>query len=141
MFSLVTASFFITQKILEWYFHMYIISDKKIIEIFHSPLFFGKVSEILLSQVRCTEVDSEMNGFLHHLLNVGHVAITFDRPTHQQEFTMRDIKNPNLVCMHLSTFLINQIKYPSDQGLWTIDKNDNDKKIYIDDTQNFYEGR
>lgn len=132
---LVSTSLLVNQKIIEWYFHLYVISDKKILEIFHSPLIFGKVKEILLSQVRCTEVDSEMKGLLDHIFNIGDVTITFDRPTHEKEVVLKSIKHPNALCNHLSTFLVRQKENNPNSDYWVRD-DQNSEKIYVEDFQN-----
>lgn len=132
---LVTSSLAATQKTVEWYLHIYIVSSIKIIEIFHSPLFFGKVTEILLSQVRCTEVDSEMKGIIHHIFDTGDVTITFDRPTHDKAFILRNIRRPNLVCMHLASALIDKQKEISQKEIWFRDEKEN-RDIFIDDFVN-----
>ena len=78
----------------DWYYNLYIITNRKISEVSYSPLASRRVSEILLTQVRCTEIDTKINGIFNELFNIGDVVITFDRPTHEEEFTLHDVKNP-----------------------------------------------
>lgn len=59
------------------------------------------IYEVLLDQVRCTEVDVEGNGLVNEIFNVGTVLITFDRPTNEKIFSIENIKRPRTVAMHL----------------------------------------
>lgn len=74
---------------------MYIVTSHKILELCMVPLGTHSTNGVLLDQVRCTEVDVKINGILNQYLDMGDVGITFDRPTHQEEFTLSDIPNPN----------------------------------------------
>lgn len=91
----------------EWYFHLYVITTKKIIELSYRPLSSDTINDVLLSQVRCTEVDVRTNGFIHELFDIGDIAVTFDRPTHQEEFIFNDIKNPR----EMGIFLMNTLDF------------------------------
>lgn len=92
---------------LDWLFDFYIITTNKIIDISYAPPFSHNLSSILLDQVRCTEVDTQKSGIVNELLDIGDVTITFDRPTHQEAFTLRDIYHPEQVSLYLSKALIN----------------------------------
>lgn len=94
-----------TKLIIDWYFHLYVITNRKIIKAQYSPLFSHVVNEIMLDQVRCTEIDIQMGGFINELIDVGNVEITFDRPTHQEEFVLSNIKNPKKVGIFLGDML------------------------------------
>src|SRR5665811_2182008 len=51
----IIASLSISAKIVtDWYFHFYVVTNKRIIEISHAPLFSHTMCDVLLSQVRCT---------------------------------------------------------------------------------------
>lgn len=78
----------------DWYFHIYMVTDRRILEINYKPFFSQDVNDVLLDQVRCTEIDVQIHGYIHGLIDVGDIIITFDRPTHQQEFVLHDIKSP-----------------------------------------------
>jgi hypothetical protein len=106
--SLLLVSFalaVIAKLIIDWYFHIYILTNRKLFEFRYTPLTSYLVNEIMLDRVYCTEVDSQTNGFLHDLLDLGDVIITFDRPTHQEEFVLRDIQ----YCNQIGTFLTKQL--------------------------------
>lgn len=104
IFSLIFSSILSTvlKIFVDWYFHLHVLTNNKILEIRYSPLFKDEVCEVLLDQVRCTEVDVTMKGAIREFLNIGDVNITFDRPTHQEEFIFANIKNPGMVAEFLS---------------------------------------
>lgn len=95
----------IAKTIIDWHYHLYVVTTRKIIEVIHSPLFFYSVNGILLYQVRCTEIDVQVNGILKEYLDMGDVSITFDRPTHQEEFVLTDIQDPKATGIILSNAL------------------------------------
>ncbi len=82
------------KTLVDWYFHFYTITTRKIVEYCCLPLFSHTINEILLDQVRCTEIDVRTEGIINQLINKGDVTITFNRPTHQEEMLISDIYNP-----------------------------------------------
>lgn len=98
----------ISKLVVDWYFNFYVVTNRKILEIKYSPLFSGQTNKVLLDQVRCTEIDAKINGFFHEILDIGDISITFDRPTHQEEFILSDIKDPKEVEQYLETALLSQ---------------------------------
>jgi len=84
----------ITKILVDWYFHLYLVTNRRILEIDYKPFFSQDVNDVLLDQVRCTEIDIKIHGYIHGLMDIGDIIITFDRPTHQQEFILHDIKSP-----------------------------------------------
>lgn len=105
--SLVT--FFIGKSIIEWNFHWYIITNKKILEVCYIPLTTYYINEILMDQVKCTEVDIQADGILNELLDMGNIELTFDRPTHQEGFYLHNIKSAR----RLGLFLTNRLLQPA----------------------------
>lgn len=95
----------ITKSIIDWYFHIYILTTKKILEIRYTPLSSYIMNGVMLDKVNCTEVDFHTYGILNEILDMGDVVITFDRPTHQEEFVLRDIEG----CNKLGIFLIRKL--------------------------------
>lgn len=95
----------IAKLIIDWYFHVYILTNRKILEFRYTPLTSYIVNDIMLDRVYCTEVDFQTNGMIHDLLDLGDIIITFDRPTHQEEFRLQSIRN----CHAVSTFLAQQL--------------------------------
>ncbi len=90
-------STFIAKSVTDWYFNLYIVTNRKILELSYKPLASRKVNEVLLDQVRCTEIDTKIEGLINEVLDVGDVIVTFDRPTHQEEFVFTRIANPRSV--------------------------------------------
>lgn len=100
-----------------WRSHYYIVTDRKMIEIRGFPLLFRTVNDVLLDRVRCTEIDVRRQGIMHTLLNLGDIIITFDRPTHQEEFAISDIHDPDHVGLFLSDMLESN-KDPDTSLVW-----------------------
>lgn len=92
--TMIMITTFIVHILIDWSFHLYIITDRKILEMKFVPIFSQVISDVFLDQVRTTEVDIKIDNFIHELLNVGDVTISFDRPSHEDTFTLKDIKNP-----------------------------------------------
>lgn len=94
---LVIAVNLFVKAVVDWYFHLYIVTTRKILEACYTPLFSHVINEVLLDQVRCTEVDIQMEGIFREVIDMGNIMITFDRPTHQEEFCLMNIRDPQKV--------------------------------------------
>lgn len=105
LFIAIAAATFIGKLIVDWYLNFYIITSKKIIEVSYKPLTSRHTNEILLDQVKCTEIDTRVDGPIHELLDIGDVIITFDRPTHQEEFILADMSDPKKMEANLENAL------------------------------------
>ena len=90
------------RDLIHWSFHLYIATNRQIIEVHYSPLLSESINSVLLDQIRCTEIDVEMYGLIPELIGIGNVALTFDRPTHKEEFVIRDIRAPRTIANLLS---------------------------------------
>lgn len=112
------------KELIHWYFHLYIITNRKILEIRYDPLFSETTNSVLLDQIRCTEIDAELYGFVSELLNIGNVEITFDRPTHQEEFVMKSVHSPRKISDYLTSELHRKPDLLSQQ-LWYKDRHKN----------------
>lgn len=88
----------------DWYYHFFIITNRKIVEASYTP-FSRSIDDVFLDQVRITEIDVKLNGFMQQLFNVGDVIIYFDRPSHDRTFTLSNIKSPKNVGVFLSDAL------------------------------------
>lgn len=102
LFSIIALTLLFTstvtaKTIMEWYFHVYTLTTHRIMETCYSPLFSHWINDVLLDEVRCTEIDIKTHGFINQYFNKGDVVITFDRPTHEEEFTLSNVKNPQEV--------------------------------------------
>lgn len=94
-----------TKTIVDWYFHMYILTNRKILELRYTPLTSYIVNDVMLDRVNCTEVDLMSNGFFNELIDMGDICITFDRPTRREEFVLKDIQGSH----ELATYLTQQL--------------------------------
>ncbi len=109
--SLAVSAFFLivlltnivaVRELIHWCYHLYIATNKQLIEVRYSPLLSHAINSVLLDQIRCTEIDVEMYGIIPELIGIGNVAITFDRPTHKDEFVIKGIRSPRSVANLLS---------------------------------------
>lgn len=87
----------LSKVILDWYYHLYIITSRKILEIRCIPFFSDQIDDVFLDQVRTTEIDAHIPNFLHELLDMGDVTIAFDRPSHDEVYTLSNISRPREV--------------------------------------------
>lgn len=111
LLSLFVVTIAVTLKvIIDWYCHIYVVTTRKLIEICFTPLFSGKVNKILLDQVRCTEVDVRKDGIFNELFDIGDIIVTFDRPTHEQEFLFAGIRDSDKIGYLLSNMLVQTAK-------------------------------
>jgi len=108
----------ITKNVIDWYFHIFIVTNRRMLEICYTPLSSNVMSEVLLDKVNCTEVDLRVNGFFHELFDMGDIIITFDRPTSQEEFTLRDVRDCNEIGKFLTQKLIDHEPRYSGQPIW-----------------------
>lgn len=96
----------ISKTLIEWYFHIFIATDRKLLEIKFSPSSSTLSNDIMLDQVKCTEIDIKAEGLLNELLGVGNVTFTFDRPVGRKNFKMTSVKHYREVGKFLSYELI-----------------------------------
>lgn len=118
----------IAKVIIDWYYHLYILTDRRILELSYCPLSSHVRNEVLLDQVRCTEVDVQTNGLLNELLDKGDVVITFDRPTHQEEFSIANIYQPIRLAALLENQLLKTASRQEETSMWYKDRK-NPKRI------------
>lgn len=93
------------RSLIHWSFHLYVATNKQIIEVHYNPLFSHAVNSVLLDQIRCTEIDVSMYGLIPELIGIGNVELTFDRPTHKEEFVIRGVRSPGDIANLLSAQL------------------------------------
>jgi hypothetical protein len=138
LFSLLMASLcstIILKSVIHWYFHVYIVTNHKLMEISYKPFFSEGVNEILLDLVRCTEIDIHTDGIINQLFDKGNVSITFDRPTHEEGFFLKDIQTPRKIGAILSEILNPQHETPKieKKQAWLKTKDKDPEFIYIED--------
>ncbi len=119
------------RDLIHWSFHLYIATNKQIIEVHYSPLLSEAINSVLLDQIRCTEIDVEMYGLVPELLGIGNVELTFDRPTHKEEFVIRDIRSPRKIANLLSAQIHQspQARKLESQQLWVRELENNKYKF------------
>lgn len=93
--SLSASASIIAKNLADWYYHIYMVTTKRILEVSCAPLFFHSINDVALDQVRVTEIDVKIRGFVNELLEMGDVIIEFDRPSHEKMFTISSIKDPS----------------------------------------------
>lgn len=119
----IIALSFITKIITDWYYHLYILTNRKILEVWYTPLASHAVNDVHLDKVNCTEIDLKVDGFVHELMDVGDVVITFDRPTHQEEFVLKDIHKPDKVEKFLTRSFMDHETKDSLSPMWFRERN------------------
>ena len=120
---LMTSSI-IAKIIVDWHCHFYILTTNRILEVCYKPLFSNYINNIILNQVKSTEIDIEKTGIINQLLDIGNVIITFDRPTHQQEFRLMNIKDPKEIGFLMSDVLDIEKPDMMDAPIWYKSKNE-----------------
>ncbi len=73
---------------------------------------------MFLDKVNCTEIDLSSKGFFHELIDMGSLTITFDRPTHQEEFVLRDVKNCDEIDRLLTQKLMDSGRKKAEETIW-----------------------
>ena len=103
-----TAVSLVSKQVIDWYFHVYILTSRKMLEMWYVPLSSHVMNDILLDKVDCTEVDLRANGLINDLLDMGDVVVTFDRPTHQEEFVIKDVRSSDKLVAFLTQKLMDR---------------------------------
>ncbi len=123
-FTIITITIsLITKIIVDWYFHLYAITTQKLLEISYTPLFSRVTNDVLLDQVRCTEIDVKVDGMLNQLIDMGTIIVTFDRPTHQEEFILEKIKDSQQVSMLIGKAMSQNRNEQTNEYVWYKTKN------------------
>jgi len=115
--SLLAGTGIALKEIVHWYLHIYVVTNKKLLEVRYSPLLSEAINSVLLDQVRCTEIDADLTGIISEQLNLGNVSITFDRPTHEDNFVLRNVRAPRAISNLLSKELHKDTAFDT-QNLW-----------------------
>lgn len=116
---------FIAKVFIDWFFRVYIITTRKLLEIYCIPLAQRQINDVLLDQVRCTEIDVHMDGIINELIDRGDVIVTFDRPTHEEEFVFADIQHSRKIATFLSNYMLqDHTGQRKTTPIWYRDRND-----------------
>jgi hypothetical protein len=103
--TLVASSIFlssVTKAIVDWYFHIYIVTSRKLLELCCVPLFSDNVNDVFLDQVRTIEI----NSMVCELLDIGDVTIVFDRLSKEEVFVLKHVKNPRATSVLIADALV-----------------------------------
>jgi len=95
----------ISKLIADWHCHFYLLTNRRVLEVSYKPLFASTINNVILNQVKSTEIDIEKKGLINQIFDIGNVIITFDRPTHQEEFRFTNIRDPKSVGFLLADVL------------------------------------
>lgn len=120
----------LTKFITDYFFHFYIISNRKILELSVVPLFRDKINDVLLDQVRITEIEVKMPSLIHEIFDMGDVIIEFDRPSHLELFTLNNIKDPRTTGNILSRELTSIMH---DSPVWFYPRGQNNTPKFYED--------
>src|SRR3990167_2606258 len=121
---LLLVSSIIIKLMVDWHCHFYILTTNRILEVCCKPLFSNYINNVILNQVKSTEIDIEKTGIINQLLDMGNVIITFDRPTHQEEFRLMNIKDPKEIGFLMSDALDIEKPDMMDAPIWYKPKNE-----------------
>lgn len=102
----------VAKVVADWYYHLYIFTTKRILEVNCAPLFSHSINDVALDQVRITEIDVRIKGLIRGLMDMGDVIIAFDRPSHDETMVIANIKDPS----NTGTLLANSIKLMMQQA-------------------------
>lgn len=81
------------QRFLNWFFNVYIVSDKKIVDVDFHGIMYKNISEAPLRSIE--DVTSTVKGFFGVIFNIGDVYI--QTAAEQREFEFTNIDNPSKV--------------------------------------------
>ncbi len=93
---------FAYHKFLIWYFNVYIVSDKKVVDIDFHGLLYKNISEAPIRNVE--DVTSKVKGSLRMIFNYGYVYI--QTAGSQREIEFEDVDNPAKVRDLISDFVV-----------------------------------
>jgi len=85
----------IAKIVIDWYFHFYAITTKRILEVAHSPIFFSKVDGLLLDQIRCIEIEERRSGPMKEIFDFGDVIVKYDSASRSGIFKFHNIPCPD----------------------------------------------
>ncbi len=81
---------FILQSYISWYFNVYIVTNKRLLDVDFIPLFYKRVSETNYDKVE--DSSYEMNNFFQTVFNYGTVFV--QTAAENREFEFKNVPNP-----------------------------------------------
>ena len=113
----ITVSRFV-KVIIEWYCHLYIITNRRVMEICHVPFSSYHVNDLLLDQMRVVEIDIEVGTIFNQIVGKGDVNILLDQYAHTNTFTLHDVPNPRNTATYLTQIFGNRKQEPALNNLY-----------------------
>ena len=87
------ALVYIVEQFITWYFNVYIVTDRRIVDVDFTPLFSKKISEATYNNVEDTSFS--MDNLFQTIFNYGHVFV--QTAAENREFDFHDVPNPSIV--------------------------------------------
>lgn len=84
---------FIYEQFISWYFHVFIVTDERIIDVNFSNLIYKEISEAKIDNVE--DVTYKQGGVVRAMFDFGDVAC--QTAAEQRQFVMEDVPQPNRV--------------------------------------------
>lgn len=113
VFSFVIALVLFFPSWMSWYFSVYIITNKRFIQIFHKGFFQKSYSDMPLQQIQ--SVNYTVKGFQQTVLGFGTILVQ----TYLGDILMNDMHKPAQLTKEINTILIEQdvhtVQYPAEQ--------------------------
>jgi hypothetical protein len=91
---------YVIERFIFWYFNVYIVTDRRFIDVDFEPLFTKRISEATYANVEDTS--HSMNNLFQTIFNYGNVYI--QTAAEKREFEFTDVPNPSRVQDVLSDF-------------------------------------
>lgn len=125
-FVIFIATFVVSAKtFVDWYFHFYVITTKRIIEISHSPMFFSRINGLLIDQIRCIEIEERRSGIIKEIFDYGDVVVKYDSATRSDSFRFSNIPSPSEFA-----YMLNKIMLPQNSPFQYQQIRRNNEKLY-----------
>ncbi len=92
----------IVKVIIGWYCHMYIITNRRIMEVRHVPFSSYHVNDLLLDQMRVAEIDIDVGTIFNEIVGKGDVIVQLDQLAREHAFRLSDVAEPRRTAMYLT---------------------------------------
>lgn len=88
--------------IIGWYCHLYIITNRRIMEVRHVPFSSYHVNDLLLDQMRVAEIDVDVGTIFNEIVGKGDVIVQLDQLAREHAFRLSDVAEPRKTAMYLT---------------------------------------
>lgn len=90
LFWYILLSIYTIEKYIEWYFNVYIVTDRRVVDVDFTPLFSKKISETTYDKIEDTSFT--MHNVLQTVFNFGDVFL--QTAAEKREFDFKNVPNP-----------------------------------------------